>query len=660
MPNGPDLEKLAASDRAMRMSELRYRRLFETAFDGILLLNAETAQIDDVNPFLIKLLGYSREEFLGKKLWDIGAFKDTLLNKEAFVELQELRYIRYDDLPLETKGGKRIAVEFVSNVYLVEDVSVIQCNIRDITLRKQASADLIEAKNLLASIVGSAMDAIITVDEGQDILVFNEAASVMFGCAADVAVGGPIDRFLPSRHRSGQPGGLFVLGEGQGDKAAASVLRQVSGLRASGEEFLAEASISSTAVQGRQLYTAIVRDISRQVAAQKAHVILEAKIRQTQKMDALGTLSGGIAHDFNNILGIIIGNVALAQEQVHYSNAAYVSLTEIAKASQRAKSLVDQILTFSRHEVQELVDQPLRPLVEEASRMLRVALPAAVQLEVRLADAPIYARVDASQISQVLINLVTNAWHALRSTSGRISLELDEVKLFKSEAQRCGGLMAGRYARIRVSDDGHGMDAATQTRIFEPFFTTKPRGSGTGLGLAVVHGIVKSHQGAIVLKSAPGEGSVFEVYLPALPAPVSMLDRPVDEPHAIEGQGRHVLYLDDDEGMVFLIQRLLRLRGFRVSGFGIAEEALSAVRADPKDFDLVVSDFNMPKASGLDVALAVRAIRSDLPIVIVSGVVTDELLAGARAAGVQEVVYKPNSVKDLVDAIRRLLGTMPA
>ncbi len=655
MTNGPELEKLAAADRAMRISELRYRRLFETAFDGILLLNAETAQIEDVNPYLIKMLGYSREEFLGKKLWEIGAFKDTALNKEAFMVLQELRYIRYDDLPLETKSGERVAVEFISNVYLVEDLNVIQCNVRDITLRKRAKVELIEARNLLASIVDSAMDAIITVDEGQDILIFNKAASAMFGCSADQAVGEPIDRFFPHRHRSGEPESLFVVGKYEGERPAENLLRRVSGLRATGEEFPAEASISNTAVQGRHLYTAIVRDISGQVSAEKAHESLEAQIRQTQKMDALGTLSGGIAHDFNNILGIIIGNVALAREQVDHSDTAQVSLTEIAKASQRAKSLVDQILTFSRHETQELVEQPLRPILEEASRLLRVTLPAAVHLEVKLTDAPIYAQVDASQISQVLINLVTNAWHALRSDTGRINIELDEVKLFKLEAQRCGGLSAGRYARIRVSDDGRGMDAATQTRIFEPFFTTKPKGSGTGLGLSVVHGIVKSHRGGIMLKSAPGEGSVFEVYLPALPAPALISGRSIDEPQAVEGQGRHVLYLDDDEGMVFLMERLLRLRGFRVSGFGIADEALNAVRANPRDFDLVVSDFNMPKASGLDVAIAVRAIRSDLPIVIVSGVVTDDLTAGAREAGVQEVVYKPNSVKDLVDAIGRLL-----
>lgn len=171
------------------------------------------------------------------------------------------------------------------------------------------------------------MDAIITVDESKDILVFNEAASVMFGCPADKAVGEPIDRFLPPLHRSGQSDGLFVFVEDQGEKAApTSTLRHVSGLRASGEEFPAEASISHTVVQGRQLYTAMMRDISSQVSAQKAQESLEAQVRQTQKMDALGTLSGGIAHDFNNILGIIIGNVALAQEQVHHSNAAHISL----------------------------------------------------------------------------------------------------------------------------------------------------------------------------------------------------------------------------------------------------------------------------------------------------------------------------------------------
>jgi two-component system, cell cycle sensor histidine kinase and response regulator CckA len=655
MQKEPDMGPSTAADRALRISERRYRRLFEAAFDGILLLNAETAQIEDVNPYLLKLLGYSREEVLGKKVWELGAFKDTALSKQAFAELQEDHFIRYDDLPLETKDGRRIAVEFVSNVYLVEDLRVIQCNIRDITSRKQAENDLLEANNRLQSIVGSAMDAIITVDEAQDILVFNEAASAMFGCPAANAIGGPIDRFLPLRHRSGEAEKLIDVDDSFDASHEVSRLRHFSGLRANGQEFPAEASISSVQVQGRLLYTAIVRDVSLRVASELAQKNLEGQIRQAQKMEALGTLSGGIAHDFNNILGVIIGNVTLAQEGVEHASEAHVSLTEIAKAAKRAKSLVDQILTFSRSEAQELVDQPLLPLLEEAKRLLRTTLPASVHFEGRFATVPIYARVDAAQILQLLINLVTNAWHALRSDAGKISVELDEVKLFKPEAQRCGGLSAGRYARIRVSDDGEGMDAATQMRVFEPFFTTKPRGSGTGLGLAVVHGIVKSHRGGITLKSAPGEGCVFEVYLPAVPAPILGAGTASGQPLEVTGHGKHVLYLDDDASMVFLMERLLRTRGFRVSAFGVAAEALEAVRANPKDFNLIVSDFNMPHGSGLDVAHAMRKIRPDLPVVIISGFVTDALLEGALAAGVQEVVCKPNSVSELVESIGRLL-----
>ena len=790
MHSVPDEATLAQADRALRISELSYRRLFETAQDGILLLNAETAQIEDVNPFLVELLGYSREEFLGKKLWEIGAFKDNALNREAFAELQEKGYIRYEDLPLETRQGKRVAVEFVSNVYLVEDLRVIQCNIRDITERKRAEralraseqfaeatidaasahmcvldphgtilavnkawrdfhvgdggnpesrsfavganylkvcaeatgddasgadtmaegiravlrhetdkfvleypchsrggrhwfiarvtrfrddsgnavvahenisdrkaaeADLREAKDRLAVIVDSAMDAIITVDDAQNIVVFNAAACAMFGCTAAAAIGGPLNRFVPERFRAAHAGQMRAFGAGRESTRAMGRFGHTSGLRADGAEFPMEASISHVPLQGRQLYSVILRDISKRVAADLRRDALEAQVREVQKMEALGTLAGGVAHDFNNILGVIIGNVALAREQARNPALLEESLVEIAKAGQRAKLLVNQILIFSRREAQSLVAQPMRPILEEAARLLRATLPASVRLKVELPDTPIHARVDASQYLQVLINLVTNAWHALRSASGSIGLKLDVVQLDEPSAARIGGLPAGLYMRTSVSDDGTGMDEATQARVFEPFFTTKPKGSGTGLGLAVVHGIVKAHQGAIMLTSTPGEGSVFEIYLPATVEPAEAATPTFAAPPSAKVQGKHVLYVDDDEAMVFIICRLLRARGFRVSGFERVAEALAAVRGNPADFDLVVSDFNMPEASGLDVALAVGGIRSGLPVVITSGFITEALREGARAAGVLEVVYKPNSAEELVAVIGRIL-----
>ena len=396
-----------------------------------------------------------------------------------------------------------------------------------------------------------------------------------------------------------------------------------------------------------------VQDITARKWAEAAHGHLESQLREAQKMDALGTLAGGIAHDFNNILGAILGNVALARGEPGTPQAVGESLDEIAKASQRAKSLIDQILTFSRRQTPELTNQPLQPLLEETIKLLRATVPAGVRFELALAATPVQARVNASQVSQVLINLCTNAWHALKDGAGHVGLTLDVLELDQAPGPYADALPPGRYARIRVRDDGCGMDAATQARVFEPFFTTKT--VGTGLGLAVVHGIVKAHHGTITLTSAPGVGSVFEVLLPASDAPTSPAATAAAPPRLLRGEGRRVLYLDDDEAMVFMVTRMLARRGFQVSGFEVADEALAALRANPADFDLVVTDFNMPKASGLDVARAIARIRPGLPVVITSGYITDALREGAREAGVRHLVYKPNSIEELVAAIAQLL-----
>ena len=400
----------------------------------------------------------------------------------------------------------------------------------------------------------------------------------------------------------------------------------------------------------------ITRDITERKKAAEMREALEAQLREAQKMDALGTLAGGIAHDFNNILGAIMGNVALAREELDEHHVVSANLHEIAKAGQRAKSLVEQILAFSRKQTQELTIQPLQPLLAEAIGLLRATIPAAVRFETEISKTTLYARVNATQISQVLINLVTNAWHALRKGKGQISITLDEVELDGVPLLNSDDLPPGRYVRIRVGDDGHGMDAATQARAFEPFFTTKPVGTATGLGLAVVHGLVTSHHGAITLTSTLGEGSLFEVLLPATEAPAQIASPTAVAPPTLHGEGRHVLYLDDDSAMVLLVTRLLNKRGFKVTGFEVAAEAIAAVRAAPESFDLVVTDFNMPKASGLDVARAIVEIRPDLPLVIISGYITDSLRSSARHAGVHHLVQKANSVEELAEAIAKIIA----
>ena len=411
---------------------------------------------------------------------------------------------------------------------------------------------------------------------------------------------------------------------------------------------------------GTILWHGFIADITDKIAAQAAQAHLEEQLRNAQKIEAIGTLAAGIAHDFNNIIGTISGNTALARDDVGPGHKALESLDEIYKASQRARHLVHQILTFSREQPQQLANQPLRPLIEEAIRLLRATLPAGVDVATALAGSTARVLADATQVQQVLLNLGTNAWHALPERFGRVEVELQDVMLDADAVRDLPDLKPGAHARLRVSDNGKGMDAATLKRIFEPFFTTKPVGQGTGLGLAAVHGIVKTHHGAISVESAPGKGSTFSVYFPIVAAPADAEHAQTAlAPVSPRGDGQRVLYLDDDESLVFLVVRMLNRLGYRTHGYQDARLALDAVRADPGGFDLVVTDFNMPALSGLDVALELARIRPDLPVVITSGYITDGMRADALRAGVRQLVDKPNTVDELCGVVHQIL-TEPA
>jgi PAS domain S-box-containing protein len=409
-------------------------------------------------------------------------------------------------------------------------------------------------------------------------------------------------------------------------------------------------------------------DITDLKQAEEQQRELEGQLRESQKMEAIGTLAGGVAHDFNNLLAAILGNLVLAREDVGAEHPAQESLAEINRAAIRARQLVQQILTFSRRGAQVMEHQPLLPLVEEALGLMRSLLPAGVRLLTRLSKEPLPALVDATQMQQVLMNLCTNAWQAFAGRSGEVTVALERVALDAAQALQLGALEPGTYARLSVADNGPGMDEVTQRRVFEPFFTTKAPGTGTGLGLAVVHGIVKAHRGAISLTSQPGAGTRFDVYLPlaasaAAPLPDLAVMPPPAPPAAPEG--RHVVYIDDYEALVFLVGRLLRKQGYRVSTFESGEAALAWFSQHPREpVDLLVTDQNMPGMAGVEVVRELRRLRPALRMAIVSGHVSDTLIAEAASAGVDDVLAKQDSMDALGAAIRGLLepaaGTAPA
>jgi len=631
--------------------------VFSHTQEAIIITDAQN-NIIDVNASFTEITGYSREEVLGK---NPRLLKSGRHDTEFFIEMFRAlhanghwsgeKWNRHKDGHVFPTHATVTAV-LDANRRIKNYLTVFS----DITQSKRVEESLAVSELRLSRIVDSAMDAIITVDEQQHIVVFNAAAANMFGCSVTWAMGRSIDEFIPQRARGGHKAAMLAFGTEAAVSRSMTTRGVLMALHTDGSEFPISASISHTEVQGKQLYTVIVRDLSEQLAAEAIRGGLERQVREAQKMESLGTLAGGIAHDFNNILGAIRGNATLAIDDVGDTHPARQSLDEIAKAGRRAALLIEQILTFSRKQTEALTNQSMQPLVNEAAALLRATVPAGVTLEVKISGQPPHADVNATQISQVLVNLATNAWHSLCGRNGHISIALDEVAL-DAKATALLALKAGSYARIRVTDNGEGMTEATRARIFEPFFTTKAVGSGTGLGLAVVHGIIQSHGGAISVDSVTGKGSEFTVYLPAAAAASADAPSAAAPELVLMGEGRHVLYLDDDEAMVFLMERLLRARGFRVSAFEVADEAIAAVRANPTDFDLLVTDFNMPRASGIDVARAIREINPALPVVITSGVITDELRIGASETGVKQIIYKPNSVEELSDAIWNLLET---
>jgi len=401
----------------------------------------------------------------------------------------------------------------------------------------------------------------------------------------------------------------------------------------------------------RELAQAARRAAHRQAEAELSR--FEAQLHQARKMESLGTLAGGIAHDFNNILGAILGNIDLALLDLEPRHPAQAALAEIQQASLRARDLVRQILTFSRRRPQQLENIALAPIVEETFRLLRATLPAGVELRQELADAPLHVHADATQLQQVLMNLCTNAWHALRDNVGSIVIGLDAADIDAADA-RTRGLEPGTYAHLWVKDTGSGMDVRTLERVFEPFFTTKSTGQGTGLGLSVAHGIVAAHHGSISVDTLLGQGSVFHVFLPLTSAPLPLpADR--EQPVQEEAHGEHVVYLDDDETVMLVMVRILERAGYRCSGFSDAAAAVASISEAPGGVDVFITDYNMPGRSGFDVAREVVSLDPALPIAISTGLITDELRERASALGVAAVIEKENAFREIVPLVRRLL-----
>ena len=629
------------TDRRNADDALRLARIgIETAGEPLFWVTPE-ARIVDANQAACNSLGYTREELLGMSIPDIDDDYNAQVWAAHFADLRRLGSMTVETSH-RTKDGRRFPVEVVASYIRIGSQERNCAFVRDVTERNRAKEALRASELQLECILESTADGILAVDRNGGIIRTNRRFVELWRIPPSVISSkndqALLDCVMSQLH---DPAGFL-------DRVQSLYHSDASGTDS--VEFLdgrVFERFTSPLIRDQEVIGRIwsFRDITERQQRRAKQLQLESQLRESQKMEALGTLAGGIAHDFNNIVAAIIGNAELARQDVGEGHPAMESLNEIRKASRRAKNLVRQILAFGRRQNLERKVISLAPVLQEASQLLRATLPARVILEVKCDPATPAAFADASQIEQVILNLCNNAWQALQDgqQDGRIRLQL--------QPQTRSGVV---FAALRVSDNGAGMDAATSARIFEPFFTTKPPGQGTGLGLSVVHGILKEHEAEIEVHSEPGQGTEFVILFPAAPG-----ERPVNSTAgtggaSTAGSGKHVLYVDDEEAIVFLMQRLLERQGYRVSVFTSPLQALAAIQAYPGDYDLAVTDYNMPEMSGLELAQALKRIRPDLPVAMASGYITDELRQKAPACGVDQLIYKPNTVDDLCEAIARL------
>jgi PAS domain S-box-containing protein len=663
-----DISERKQAEEALCLSEIRFRSIYENVQD-VYIESTIDGTILEVSPQIQTLLKgqYTRDEMVGMSALDFYA---DPRRREAWLRaLKETGSLTDFEIEFKNRDGSLVPVSVSAKLLLDRDGHPhrLVATLRDITERKQMEESLLQGEvNLrrFRAAMDATSDAIYLVDRASMRFIdVNEAACRMQSRTREELLAlGPVGLLSLPREELERTYDSVIAG-GRGVETV-EMLRPRKG----GTHAWVEIRRHAQRFGESWMIVTVVRDITERKQAEAAHAALEAQLRESQKMEAIGTLAGGIAHDFNNIIATILGNTELALEDVSTNPRARESIEEIRKAGRRGRDVVQQILAFSRRQPTERALTVLTPIVEQTVLLLRATLPARIALEVHCdADVP-PVLADATQIQQILINLATNAMQAMQGKPGRIDIRLDTVMIDTALTDKHPELSAlhdqhpGRTVRLAVSDDAAGMDAATLGKIFEPFFTTKPAGEGTGLGLSVVHGIVQTHEGAIVVDSAPGKGTTFTIYLPVAKAQAGAPAPAVSAPTAAPARDsdKHILYLDDDEALVRLVERLLERRGYRVSGYINQQEALAALRTDPASFDLVVTDYNMPGMSGLDVAREVRLIRTDLPVAVISGFIDEALRMNANAAGVQELILKADAMEDLCEAFARLAQTVGA
>ena len=629
-----DITRHRQANKALRESENKFRLAFANAQDAIVWIESESGVITNCNK--------AAEELFGKRKTDIIGQHHTTLYPEDKIEaygniLSESSRDHNKNIEAEiiTKSGLILNVTIAFSKMLVDDSEIIQGIICDITDSKRA----IEEIENLARFPSEDPNPVLRISKDCKILYANDASSPVLQTWTSEVTEPEQEQCLPEPW-------CTRIQDVYGSGNSASFELECD----DGHIFF----LTLQPIVEAGYVNAYGLDITNRKKAEKEKMDLELQLGQKQKMEAIGTLAGGIAHDFNNILAAVQGYVELSLDDLPSDSPVRDNLEQILSCSDRAKKLVKQILTFSRKDEQEQEKQPVQisSIIKEVLGMLRSSLPATIKIcrNIRAETSMVFA--DPTQIHQILVNLCTNASHAMRETGGTLEVGLTDVDLESETRVGDEFLSSGKYVKLSVKDTGCGMPKEVLERIFEPFFTTKGVNEGTGLGLPVVHGIVKSHKGAIAVASTSGEGTNFDIFLPRIESGQAPEAQPIEP---TKRDKEVVLLVDDEEMMVDVTGQILERLGYAVVAKTNSIDALETFQEKPDEFDLVITDQLMPNMTGMQLAEKLIAIRPEVPVILCSGFPEKICPEELKNTGIKEFIAKPIGKQEIAAIVRKVL-----
>ncbi|MFZ7113394.1 MAG: PAS domain-containing hybrid sensor histidine kinase/response regulator [Desulfatiglandales bacterium] len=636
-----DVTARKKSEKALREREASLRSIVMAAPIGIGLCRDRI--FSWVSPEFESMVGYNQGGLIGRSARVLYE-SDAEFERVGCVKYGEIARRGVGDINTRfmRKDGQVIDIHLRSAPMDPSDLSKgVTFSAMDITERKRAAERLKDSEEKYRLLVNNSQDAIFIVQD--DVVKFcNPRTEDMTGYSAAELAEMSFDCLIRPEDKAAFKDGRNkgVQDQGDGNGIALRIRNR------KGDILWGHLTTTEAAWEGRSAVLHFLRDITLQKE-------LEVQLQQAQKMEAIGALAGGIAHDFNNILGAIMGYTEMAVLDSSDAFKVRYCIEQVLKASHRARDLVKQILAFSRQGEREKRPVQINPILKETLKMLRAFLPSTIEIRQRLGPETAIVEADPTQVHQVLMNLCTNAHYAMREKGGVLEIGMSSLELgAKDAACYDRDLAPGAYLKIAVKDTGEGMSPETMSRVFDPYYTTKEKGVGTGMGMAVAHGIMKEHGGAIGVQSEPGKGTTFEVLFPMAE---KIVDLPKSEEGPFQNGNEHVLMVDDEVALLELAKEMLEKLGYLVSTRSSPLEALEAFRANPDRFDIVITDMTMPNMTGDVLAKKIMEIRPEIPVILCTGYSAYITEAKAKNMGIRELVMKPVLIRELGVTIRRLL-----